>query len=51
MGGSDGNLRQNSVERYNKFKNQWSLIEPMNRHRSDASAATLKGKWENLQRK
>ena len=43
MGGFDGHVRQNSVERYNPATNQWSLVQPMNHQRSDASATTLEG--------
>ncbi len=44
MGGFDGHERQNTAERYNLKTNQWSLIQPMNHQRSDASATTLEGK-------
>ena len=44
MGGFDGQSRQNSVERFSKGTNQWSLIRPMHHQRSDASATTLDGK-------
>ena len=44
MGGSDGHTRQNTAERYDKNRNQWSLIQPMHQQRSDASAANLNGK-------
>ncbi|PVD31130.1 hypothetical protein C0Q70_10408 [Pomacea canaliculata] len=44
MGGFDGHVRQNSVERYNPATNQWSLVQPMNHQRSDARATTLEGK-------
>ena len=45
MGGFDGHVRQNSVERYNPDTNQWSLVQPMNHQRSDASATTLDGQF------
>lgn len=41
MGGFNGTLRLNTVERYHLDKNQWEMIEPMNRKRSDAGAASL----------
>ncbi|GFO21309.1 kelch-like protein 10 [Plakobranchus ocellatus] len=44
MGGFDGHVRQNSVERFTKETNQWSMIRPMHHQRSDASATTLNGK-------
>lgn len=34
----------NSAERYEPQKNQWEMIPPMNRQRSDASAAALRNK-------
>ena len=43
MGGSDGYHRQNTAERYDYKRNQWSLIKSMNSQRSDASATTLNG--------
>jgi kelch-like protein 10 len=45
MGGFDGHVRQNSVERYNPATNQWSLVQPMNHQRSDASATTSEGQY------
>lgn len=41
MGGYNGRIRMNSVERYDPDANQWELITPMLRQRSDASAASL----------
>ena len=43
MGGYDGYHRQNTAERYNYKRNQWSFIAPMFFQRSDASATTLNG--------
>ena len=43
MGGYDGQVRQNTAERYTPKHNQWSLVTPMNHQRSDASAATCEG--------
>ena len=47
MGGYDGHHRQNTAEHYNYKTNQWSLIAPMNVQRSDASATTLNGQFNN----
>lgn len=44
MGGYDGQVRQNTAERYLPSKNQWSLIASMHNRRSDASATALDGK-------
>lgn len=44
MGGYNGRIRMNSVERYDPDANQWELITPMLRQRSDASAASLEDK-------
>lgn len=44
MGGYNGRIRMNSVERYDPDANQWELISPMLRQRSDASAAALQDK-------
>ena len=41
MGGYDGQNRQNTAEKYFPKKNQWSLIQPMNFQRSDASATAF----------
>lgn len=41
LGGYNGRNRMNSVERYDPEKNQWELITPMQKQRSDASAATV----------
>ena len=43
MGGYDGQNRQNTAEKYFPKKNQWSLIQPMNFQRSDASATAFDG--------
>ena len=43
MGGYDGQNRQNTAEKYYPKKNQWSLIQPMNFQRSDASASAFEG--------
>ncbi|KAL2737104.1 kelch-like protein 10 [Vespula maculifrons] len=42
--GYNGRTRMNSAERYEPQKNQWEMIPPMNRQRSDASAAALRNK-------
>lgn len=44
LGGYNGRNRMSSVERYDPEKNQWELITPMLKQRSDASAATLQEK-------
>lgn len=44
MGGFNGEIRLNSVERYDPVTNQWSLIESMNNVRSDAHACVLNNK-------
>lgn len=44
LGGYNGRTRMSSVERYHPDKNQWEMITPMNKQRSDASAASLGGK-------
>lgn len=44
LGGFDGRARLDSAERYDPNTNQWVMISPMKRHRSDASAAAFKGK-------
>lgn len=44
MGGYNGRMRMNSVERYDPDANQWELVTPMLRQRSDASAASLEDK-------
>lgn len=41
MGGYNGRNRMNSAERYDPNTNQWELIAPMHRQRSDASATEL----------
>lgn len=43
MGGCDGNIRHNTVERYNIEKNQWEYVAPMHYQRSDSCATTLNG--------
>ncbi|CAG9794036.1 unnamed protein product [Diatraea saccharalis] len=42
--GYNGRTRMSSVERYYPDKNQWEMTTPMNKQRSDASAASLSGK-------
>lgn len=44
MGGYNGRTRMNSAERYDPEKNQWELIAPMQKQRSDASAAAVHDK-------
>lgn len=44
MGGYNGRMRMSSAERYDPDSNQWELIKPMQRQRSDASAAVLSDK-------
>lgn len=44
MGGYNGRTRMSSVERYDPDSNQWELVAPMLRQRSDASAAVLDNK-------
>lgn len=44
MGGFNGEIRMNSVERYDPTTNQWSLIESMNYVRSDAHACVVDNK-------
>lgn len=44
MGGYNGRMRMSSAERYDPESNQWELIKPMQRQRSDASAAVLNDK-------
>lgn len=44
MGGYNGRNRMDSVERYDPDKNQWELVTPMQKQRSDASAATIHDK-------
>lgn len=44
LGGYNGRTRMSSVERYYPDKNQWEMTTPMNKQRSDASAASLSGK-------
>ena len=51
MGGYDGHNRQNTAERYQPRTNQWSLVQPMNHQRSDASASALGGTYCNSGRK
>ena len=45
-GGFDGRNRQDSVERYDPVRNQWTHVQPMWRKRSDAGATTLDGERE-----
>jgi len=42
-GKNNQNQRLNSVEMYSISRNQWYMVRPMNKIRSDAGAATLKG--------
>jgi len=42
-GENNQNERLSSVEMYSISRNQWYMVRPMNRIRSDAGAATLKG--------
>lgn len=44
LGGYNGRNRMNSAERYDPERNQWELITPMQRQRSDASASTVNDK-------
>lgn len=44
LGGFNGEIRLNSVERYDPTTNQWTLIESMNYVRSDAHACVLNNK-------
>lgn len=44
MGGFNGEIRLNTVERYDPTTNQWTLIESMNYVRSDAHACVLNSK-------
>ncbi|KAH7941553.1 hypothetical protein HPB49_014881 [Dermacentor silvarum] len=44
MGGFDGHMRTNTVERYEVNTNQWSMVANMNDIRSDASAAVVGGR-------
>lgn len=48
LGGYNGRTRMSSVERYYPDKNQWEMTTPMNKQRSDASAASLGGKVNEL---
>lgn len=41
MGGYNGHSRLDSVERYDPDRNQWEILAPMRRLRSDAGAAAL----------
>ena len=43
MGGFDGHVRLNTVERFDPSTNQWSFIFPMLHQRSDAKASVLGG--------
>ncbi|CAG5102462.1 Similar to KLHL10: Kelch-like protein 10 (Homo sapiens) [Cotesia congregata] len=42
--GSTGRIRLSSGERYEPERNQWEMIPPMHKQRSDASAAALENK-------
>lgn len=44
LGGYDGVNRQNSAERYDPKSNQWTMMQSMNKQRSDAHACALDGK-------
>ena len=44
LGGYNGRTRMSSGERYEPQRNQWEMIPPMHRQRSDASAAALQNK-------
>lgn len=44
LGGFNGEIRLNSVERYDPLTNQWTLIESMNYVRSDAHACVANNK-------
>lgn len=44
MGGFNGEIRLNTVERYDPTTNQWTLIESMNYVRSDAHSCVLDSK-------
>lgn len=44
LGGYNGRTRLSSGERYEPQRNQWEMIPPMHRQRSDASAAALQDK-------
>lgn len=44
LGGYNGRTRMSSGERYEPQRNQWEMIPPMHRQRSDASAAALQDK-------
>jgi len=44
LGGSDGFRALRTAERYRPEANQWSLIAPMQRHRSHAGSTTLHNK-------
>jgi len=44
LGGYNGVAQLNSVERYCPLEDHWSLITPMNEHRSALSAAVIKNK-------
>ena len=43
LGGFDGHVRLNTVERFNPVTNQWKYIMPMHFQRSDAKATVLEG--------
>jgi len=43
-GGYNGRTRMSTVEKYDPERNQWELVQSMNRQRSDASACSLNGK-------
>ena len=44
LGGNNGVARMRSCERYDPVANQWELIAPMIKRRSDAGCAALNGR-------
>jgi len=44
IGGFDGHQRLKTVECYDPNTNQWTMMPPMNEHRSNASATSLQGR-------
>lgn len=44
LGGFDGHVRLNTVERFDSKTSQWSFVQPMLNQRSDAKATVLGGK-------
>ena len=41
LGGYNGHTRLDTVERYDTDRNQWEMLSPMKRLRSDAAAVAL----------